>query len=362
MVFKNSFFSTTLKFSANFDAIARVYDIIGDIHGHFCPLEELLRVLGYRYRGGTWRFPGGRRQVVFVGDFLDRGPAIPETLDLVRAMVEGGAARAVLGNHEYNALAWHTPDGAGGWLRQHTPVHRAQHRATLEQFGIDPESPGGDRGVLDGDHRPTRAERRLREALLWLRQLPLYLEDPLFRVVHAAWEERALDEIGRNPLALRDDRTLFLSAFGENPESRAVEILLKGVEVPLPQGAFYRDKEGVARRKTRVRWWLSPEAAPATMADLAMPPADQELGFLPVDPSLLERIPGYRGDKPLFMGHYWLRGTPEPLAPLVACLDYSIAREGLLCAYRFDGEEPLRRENFVFVNASPAGPSSGTGR
>ncbi|SIQ70966.1 Calcineurin-like phosphoesterase [Alkalispirochaeta americana] len=354
MLFKNSFFSTTLKFSTNFDAIARVYDIIGDIHGHFRPLEELLRRLGYRYRGGTWRFPGGIRQALFVGDFLDRGPAIPETLTLVRSMIEGGSARAVLGNHEYNALAWHTSDGAGGWLRQHSAVHRRQHRATLEQFGIDPESPEGNRGVLDDNPPPTRAGRRLREALVWLRQLPLYLDDPGLRVVHAAWEERALDEIGRNPEALRDDRTLFLSAFGENPESRAVEILLKGVEFPLPDGAFYRDKEGVARTKTRVRWWLSPGEAPATMAGLAMPPADQELGHLPVDTSFLRRLPGYRGDKPVFVGHYWLRGTPKPLAPLVACLDYSIAREGLLCAYRFDGEETLQKEKFISVAGEPA--------
>ena len=43
-------------------------------------------------------------------------------------------------------------------------------------------------------------------------------------------------------------------------------------------------------------------------------------------------------DKPCFIGHYWLSGDPEPLAPNVACLDYSVAKNGKLVAYRWSGE------------------------
>lgn len=49
------------------------------------------------------------------------------------------------------------------------------------------------------------------------------------------------------------------------------------------------------------------------------------------------------------MGHYWFKGTPKKLADNVACLDYSVARGGKLVAYRFDGEQVLDNDKFVFV-------------
>jgi hypothetical protein len=56
--------------------------------------------------------------------------------------------------------------------------------------------------------------------------------------------------------------------------------------------------------------------------------------------------------KPVFVGHYWL-SAPRPalLAENVACLDYSVAKGGLLCAYRWDGEQKLANEHFVWVAA-----------
>jgi hypothetical protein len=43
------------------------------------------------------------------------------------------------------------------------------------------------------------------------------------------------------------------------------------------------------------------------------------------------------------------------LAPNVACLDYSIAAEGggKLVAYRWEGEQELSEEKFVFVESGP---------
>ena len=37
---------------------------------------------------------------MFVGDLVDRGPAIPEVLRLVMSMVEAGTALCVPGNHD----------------------------------------------------------------------------------------------------------------------------------------------------------------------------------------------------------------------------------------------------------------------
>ena len=71
------------------------YDIIGDIHGHADKLEALLAKLEYQNTAGAWRHSG--RQAIFVGDFIDRGPAQERSVDIVRRMVDCGAAQAVMG-------------------------------------------------------------------------------------------------------------------------------------------------------------------------------------------------------------------------------------------------------------------------
>src|SRR5262245_42374631 len=110
------------------------YDIIGDVHGCAHSLEQLLQKLGYAVVDGAYEFGGdGRRQAIFVGDIIDRGPQIREALQIVRSMVERGSARMILGNHEYNALAYCTfrkgtgHDGAAAdgaeFIREHTVRH-----------------------------------------------------------------------------------------------------------------------------------------------------------------------------------------------------------------------------------------------
>ena len=92
-------------------------DVIGDVHGHADKLEGLLRTLGYRESQGSWRHP--ERTVMFIGDLIDRGPRQLDTIDIARRMVDAGQARIVMGNHEYNAIAIHTPhpDKPGDTLR-----------------------------------------------------------------------------------------------------------------------------------------------------------------------------------------------------------------------------------------------------
>ena len=75
------------------------FDIIGDVHGCADELEELLELLGYELDGGGYAHPAGRK-AVFVGDLVDRGPRILDTVRIARAMVERGSAFAVPGNHD----------------------------------------------------------------------------------------------------------------------------------------------------------------------------------------------------------------------------------------------------------------------
>jgi protein phosphatase len=77
------------------------FDIIGDVHGCFTELVALLRELGWQVseEESTARHPEGR-QAVFLGDLVDRGPAVPSVLRLVLSMTESGAAMCVPGNHD----------------------------------------------------------------------------------------------------------------------------------------------------------------------------------------------------------------------------------------------------------------------
>ena len=54
-------------------------DLIGDVHGHADKLEKLLLKLEYTRKGDTYQHE--HRKVLFVGDYIDRGPQIRETLE-----------------------------------------------------------------------------------------------------------------------------------------------------------------------------------------------------------------------------------------------------------------------------------------
>ncbi len=109
-----------------------MYDLIGDIHGHADELKKLLSDLGYSNNNGCWKHPS--RKVVFVGDYTDRGPAIREVLHIVKSMVDNNQAYAIMGNHEYNAIAFSHRLADGTFLRAHNSVHIKPHQATIDKF------------------------------------------------------------------------------------------------------------------------------------------------------------------------------------------------------------------------------------
>lgn len=111
-------------------------DVIGDIHGQADKLRRLLSRLGYEQSGGVYGSPD--RKAIFAGDLIDRGRKIGEVLEIVEGMLRVGSVQIVMGNHEFNALGFHTPDGKGGYLRPHTEKNCKQHAATLSHFEKNP--------------------------------------------------------------------------------------------------------------------------------------------------------------------------------------------------------------------------------
>ncbi|MEZ4371874.1 MAG: polynucleotide kinase-phosphatase [Polyangiaceae bacterium] len=79
------------------------FDIVGDVHGCYAELVQLLGKLGYEVTqladGFSVTNPAGRR-LIFLGDLVDRGPASPQVLKLVMHLVGTGQALCVPGNHD----------------------------------------------------------------------------------------------------------------------------------------------------------------------------------------------------------------------------------------------------------------------
>ncbi|NVD36879.1 metallophosphoesterase [Marinobacter lutaoensis] len=309
----------------------RGFDIIGDIHGCALTLEKLLDLLGYRKVNGVYRHP--RRQAVFLGDIIDRGPRIREALHLVRDMVEHGSARIVMGNHEYNALGYCTrarPGSGKTWLREHNARHDRLIRETLEQF----------------DHYP----REWNEFLEWFYTIPLFIEDEDFRVVHACWDGDLIEKFKQvQGGACIDEDFLHASAALESFAGQVMDTLLRGTDLRLPEGVTITGRDGYVREFFRTKFWAD---NPRTYADVVFQPdpLPPEVASRELTEAERRQLITYPKDAPpVFVGHYWMEGLPAPLKPNVACLDFSAVKYGKLVAYRFDGERVLSPDKFVWV-------------
>lgn len=303
------------------------YDLIGDIHGELDALRHLLGKLGYRDRGGAFSHPEGRK-LLFLGDYIDGGPRSRGVLRLVRRLVDEGIALAIMGNHEFNFIAYHSKDDEGLPLRSHTEDHNRQVAATLASFR-------GHEDEIDG-------------WVEWMKGLPLFLDLGGLRAVHAAWVPADIAFLTDKTLL---DRDFLLEANRRGSDARkAIDRVLKAVELGMPDGIVVNDANGIPRRNMRVRWWgdlagLSwkevsfPLVAGLPEGEAEWNGIDGILSYGPVEP-------------PVFFGHYKLIGYPAaPQADNVATLDYGLGHRGPATAYRWSGERGIEPGNFVQVRA-----------
>lgn len=308
----------------------RGYDLIGDVHGCAHSLEHLLDSLGYRLRAGVWRHP--RRMALFLGDIIDRGPRIREALHLVHAMVEAGQAHCLMGNHEFNALGWHTPrpDVSNSYVRPHTARHGRQLQETLQQFDAYADE--------------------LREFLAWFYELPLFLDAGRFRMVHACWDEARIAALRqRYPQGCIDQAFVQAAAEPGSFAASTCSRLLCGTDMRLPDGLTLTGDDGYTRAHFRTKFWAE---APQTYGDIVFQPdaLPAHVAQTPLSAQQKDQLLHYGEDQPLlFVGHYWRRGRPAPIRPNLACLDYSAVMFGKLVAYRLDQETRLDPQKFCWV-------------
>ncbi len=310
-------------------------DIIPDIHADFGRLTKTLSHLGYQDAGECWAHPQGR-VAAFLGDFIDMGTQNGAVISLVRSMEQRGQAIAIMGNHELNALLYHeqgeNSDGtADGYMRAHSQDNTHQHQTFLNEFPV--------------------GAPQTREALDWFMTLPLFLDLPGIRLVHAYWDDAGVELIRRRTgdgrLQRSDLQELAFEKFG-TAFTRAVILSLKGPEAELPTGVSFRDRNQRERTAVRLKWW---EAGGRTWraAALSVPDPDE----LP-DTHVPEtgQVRFYKeGEKPVFFGHYKRVGQPALDASNALCLDYHYQP----CAYRWDGETVLSGDRLIAIPTAAEG-------
>jgi Calcineurin-like phosphoesterase len=308
-------------------------DVIGDVHGEIESLVALLTTLGYRNSGGAWRHTD--RTAVFVGDLIDRGPGQVEVVELVRSMYDAGTAQVCMGNHEWNAIAWtmKDPTNPGAFLRDHgSGSKRAQHEAFLAQVG--------------------EGSARHREFVSWFAKLPLWLDLPGLRVVHACWQESQLAHLQARGGGYVTEDLLVGAHISGSADHVAIETTLKGIEANLPNGLTFRDKGGHERREARIKWW-APE--PRTFRNAVLVEGAEVLAQLPSDALPSDVVEVDVDDRPVIFGHYWAKGTPTLQSSKAVCVDYSATLGGSLVAYRWTGETELDEANLVSVAGARRG-------
>lgn len=208
--------------------MSQAYDIVGDVHGRADALHRLLSLLGYQRRAVSW-FHSEGRQLIFLGDLIDVGPEQRQTLETVRALMDCEIGQAIMGNHEFNAICYATPDtdSPGEYLRTHREPwgehNRQQNDAFLKEF-----DPSGD------EHRE-------------------WIETGEFRIVHACWNQHAVDRL---PEKLPNKRlSVFQLRLANDNAAKLgedVSTLLKGPEVRLPENLTFVDRSGHSRNHVRL--------------------------------------------------------------------------------------------------------------
>jgi serine/threonine protein phosphatase 1 len=127
----------------------RVY-AVGDIHGR----ADLLARLHKKIAADALNTPGFCNVIVYLGDYVDRGPDVPGVLDiLINHPLDGFEHHHLKGNHEDIMIRFlDTADGLDGWLRN-------GGRDTMAGYGIEVSD------TIESASDPERLSRQLADAV-----------------------------------------------------------------------------------------------------------------------------------------------------------------------------------------------------
>lgn len=301
-----------------------MYDIVGDVHGHADQLKILLKNMGYQLVNGYYSHPV--RKAVFVGDFINRGPKIRETISLIRKMVENGSAYAILGNHEMYAVLYYLRDIEGKYYKKRIPKYQLQINQTLAEF--------------------LAFKEEFKSHLKWMRTLPMFLDFGQIRVVHACWDSENIQLLQEKITGPKLSKTILREiALNGTDFSEKFWETCKGIDFQLPKDLLVFDDEGRPHRSFRMKWWESPEGK--TFRDVSLESRFDLPAYTIPKEIIQERKPYPANDPVVFFGHYCLKQCCGILSKNLCCVDSCVTRTGKLLAYRWNSGEVLDAKNFV---------------
>jgi hypothetical protein len=306
-----------------------MYDIIGDVHGYADQLKNLLKKMGYQQGPACYSHP--TRKAVFVGDFINRGPKIRETLVLIRQMVENGAAYAILGNHEMYAILYYLRDTEGKYYKKRIPKYQLQINQTLDEFAAYKDE--------------------FKSHLKWLRTLPMFLDFGKIRVIHACWSDENIRLLKETITEPKLTKTLLREiALNGTKFSECFWQSCKGIDFQLPKNLLVFDDDGRPHRSFRMKWWEDP--AGKTFKDISAE-SRFKLPAYTIPKEIIKSRDPYPNDAPIiFLGHYSLVEGFGIQRENVCCVDSGVSRVGRLLAYRWNGELSLNKAHFISSDVS----------
>lgn len=307
-------------------------DIIGDVHGEYEALRQMLFHLGYDRLG---RHASGRT-LVFIGDLCDRGPDSPAVVRLVQGMVNAGNAICVLGNHELNILRGLRKDG-NSWFWDES---------------ADGDEKFGKMRVLP------KAERQ--PMLDFFASLPIVACNSQLRVVHAAWHTPSVNDIGSQALTsivkYFDDRERQTNdVIRSDSQFQYYVAEQKQWRVHIPDAAQPVPFLGATAYMRELRQM----ANPIRVLTSGVETADSETFFSGGEWRFVQRArwwDTYTEAVPVLMGHYWRNPQDKPVSALsrgrdlfagVAPYDWHGARGNVFCVDYCAGARFLERSGVM---------------
>lgn len=144
--------------------------VIGDVHGCFSDMMGLIHQIECQ---------DGHPTFLFVGDFVDRGPQVKETLDwCMEHIVPGSRYQSVMGNHEDLMLFWYETSYQY-YLRESMHNPSVRYPQTFFDFS-------------DLLNQKQKDDAYVERYIQWIQTLPLYLDVQVgsvtYRIVHGWYD------------------------------------------------------------------------------------------------------------------------------------------------------------------------------
>jgi len=147
------------------------YYVIGDVHGMLEALQNLLDKINSHSKVGE-------RELIFVGDYIDRGKHSKEVIELIKGLQRDENAICLRGNHEEMCID------------AYDATYYSQREMWLINGGVEALESYGP--VNHSDLMNDEYYKPMYNDVEWMKTLPYYVERPTFVATHAGMNDEEI--------------------------------------------------------------------------------------------------------------------------------------------------------------------------